>query len=328
MVILLLAIIPISMAEPASMWMEQNGNTINLMVNTSENSFGANAWIHFDSESVDITAIDFSGSPWQPLEGTGWSHQGDHVIITLTNFDGVAPGEYKIATMVVTGNGDSEITITKAEPVGVITQNITFTTQETNKAEGAEVIIGNGTGTTTIPIIVTNGDNVGAVDVTLSYDPSVVTINSVSDGDMDCTYTNLEHINEGWIRIGAVQGNNPGLDNFTLVNVNFEPASSDSQCNLELSVTTLKDSTPECIALNYTIRNGVYYSPKSGDANDDNVVDMADAAYIAKHVIGITGYETINEEYADVNGDGIIDMSDSMYLSKHIIGIAGYEILE
>lgn len=329
--ILLIATISAAAAEDApSMWMVQDGNTIDLMVNTSDNSSGANAWIHFDSACVNITDINFIGSPWQPMTRTGWSHQGDHGILALTNFDGVVAGEYKIAELTIDcvgGDCTSEITITKAEPVGVAVYNTTYICSDPVTNESV-ISIGDGTGAITIPILIDDAVNVGAVDVTLSYNPAVVMVTGVSSGDMDCTFTNLEHTSEGWIRVGAIQGENLGLSGqFTLLNVDFVPVGSNAQCALELSVTTHDDATPGCVAMSYSVSNGIYTSSIHGDANDDGVVDIADAAYIAKHVIGIAGYELIDVNAADVNGDGTVDMSDSMYLTKHVIGIAGYENL-
>lgn len=329
--ILLIAAVSMTAAEDApSMWMEQTPDgAIDLMVNTSENSSGANAWTHFDPACINITDMDFTGSPWQPMAGTGWSHQGDHVIMALTNFDGVDAGEYKIATIAVECIGTdctSEITITKAEPIGVVAHNTTYTC--TPAIDEALISIGDGSGDVTLPIVVTDAMDVGAVDVTLKYDPTVVTVTGVSGGDMDCTYTNLEHTSEGWIRIGAIQGDNPGLSGqFTLLNIDFKSVRSGASCPLELSVTTFKDATPDCSPLTYTTSNGTYTSSKNGDVNNDDVVDIADAAYIARHVIGMAGYEQIDEDAADVTGDGIIDMSDSMFLTKHVIGMPGFEIL-
>lgn len=325
----ILVSMPVSANDAPSMWMVQDGNTIDLMVNTSENSKGANAWIHFDQECINIADMDFTNSPWTAMTGTGWSHQGDHVIMALTNFDGVSPGEYKISTMTIECiecNCTSDIEITKAEPLGVVVHNMTYAC--TPPIDEAIISIGDGSGDVTLPIIVSDADNVGAVDVTLKFDPTIVTVTGVSDGDMDCTFTNIEHVSDGWIRLGAIQGDNPGLSGqFTLLNIDFESVSSDAMCPLEISVTTFKDATPECVTLNHTTCNGVYTSSKNGDSNGDDVVDIADAAYIAKHVIGIAGYEQIDEDAADVNGDGIIDMSDAMYLTKHIIGIEGFEEL-
>ena len=78
LVLLLLSIMTVATAEDApSMWMEQDGTDINLMVNTSAEASGVYAYVHFDPGMINITDVDFSGSPWQPLAGDGWSNQGD-----------------------------------------------------------------------------------------------------------------------------------------------------------------------------------------------------------------------------------------------------------
>ena len=331
LIILILTTVSFASADDApAMWMEQNGNRINLMVNTSEDSSGANAWVYFDSNHINITTVDFTGSPWQPLTEPGWSHQGDHIILTLVKFEGVPAGQYKIAELGVHClilNGTTEIIIEKAEPVGVQVHNLTFKCTDI-KETPAIISISDGIGTTTIPIKISNADNVGSVDVTLTYDPGVTRVVGIHNGNMDCTYTNLEHVDEGWIRVGAIQGDNLGLSgNFTLLNVDFEPVGSNVECELVISVTTFKDCTPDCNPLVYTVVNGTYRSILHGDANSDGIVDIADASYIAKHVIGIAGYEEIDKRAADVNGDNSVDMSDSMYLTKHVIGLSGYEQL-
>ena len=80
----------------------------------------------------------------------------------------------------------------------------------------------------------------------------------------------------------------------------------------------------------YIVRNGTYTCGVSlnGDVNGDSIVDIHDAMYLAKHVLGKPGFTTIDEEAADVNGDGEIKSSDAMYLAKHVIGASGYEELK
>jgi hypothetical protein len=223
--ILLIATISAATAEDApSMWMEQDGNTIDLMVNTSEVSDGANAWIHFDPACINITGVNFIGSPWVPLDGDGWSHQGDHVIMALTNFSGVAPGEYRIAKLTMDCVADdcvSVINITHAEPVGVVAYNTTFT----RVVEAVTTIsIADGRGNAVLPIMITDAKNVGVVDITLSYDPAIVTVTNVTPGAMNVTVMNLEHIADGWIRIGVYQTTIPGLSGeFALASISFAP---------------------------------------------------------------------------------------------------------
>lgn len=328
----LLAVMPVSAYDAPSMWMVHDvDDHLNLMVNTSDNSSGANAWIHFDPRCMNITGIDFTGSPWTPMTGTGWSHQYDHVIMSLTNFDGVAPGEYQIARMEVDCIADdctSNIEITHAEPLGVVTHNLSYTCDTPDPITSATIAIGDGVGTTSLPITVSDADGVGSCDVTLYFDPTIVTVTGISAGAMDCTFTNLEHVDEGWIRIGAHQGDNAGLmGEFTLVTVDLAPVGTNQKCSLNMSVTTFKDSTPTGNPMNYTVSNGTYTSSKNGDVDGNDIVDIADSAYLSKHVIGIAGYELIDISVADVDGNGIIDVADASYLAKHVIGIEGFEVL-
>jgi hypothetical protein len=64
--------------------------------------------------------------------------------------------------------------------------------------------------------------------------------------------------------------------------------------------------------------------PQTGDIDGDSEVTTSDAVYLAKHVVELSGYETI---FADGNIDGKDDgvtMSDAVYLAKHVVGLSGY----
>ncbi|MEA3281417.1 MAG: cohesin domain-containing protein [Euryarchaeota archaeon] len=194
----------------------------------------------------------------------------------------------------------------------------------------ATISIGNGSDIVTTSIAIEDGANVGACDITLTFNASVANVTNVADGDMDITMANLEHTQEGFVHIGTFQTSNPGLSgNITFANVTFEPVGNiGDTCSLNLSVTTFKDATPIGGEMPYIVRNGTYtVLLLNGDVNGDGVVDLYDATYLAKHLLGITGFEVIIVEAADVNDDGVIDVADSMYLAKYVLGIAGFEEL-
>jgi len=193
----------------------------------------------------------------------------------------------------------------------------------------ATISISNGSGIVTIPIAIEDGVNVGACDITLTFNASVVNVTDVTGGDMDVTMANLEQVHEGFVRIGTFQTDNPGLSgNIAFANVTFEPVGgSGDTCSLNLSVTTFKDATPIGNEMPYIVRNGTYAILLNGDVTGDGMVDIHDAMYLAKHVLGITGFEVIIVEAADVNDDKVIDIADSMYLAKYVLGIAGFEEL-
>jgi flagellar hook assembly protein FlgD len=191
----------------------------------------------------------------------------------------------------------------------------------------ATISIGDGCGIVTIPIEIENGADVGACDIILSYDPAIVNVTGVTGGDMDVTVANLEHAGDGWVRIGTYQTDNPGLSGqITFANVTFEPVGSSGNCSLNLSVRTFKDVTPDGNPMPYVVSNGTYMALLNGDVNGDGVVDMHDAMYLAKHVLGKSGFDVIITEAADVNDDKVIDIADSMHIAKYVLGITGFEL--
>ena len=63
---------------------------------------------------------------------------------------------------------------------------------------------------------------------------------------------------------------------------------------------------------------------KTGDINGNGQLTLVDAIYLAKHVGGFIGYETIYAD-GDINGDGKLTLVDAIYLAKHVGGFIGYE---
>ena len=83
--------------------------------------------------------------------------------------------------------------------------------------------------------------------------------------------------------------------------------------------------TPSRDELTVIARNRVGFY---GDVNGDGEVDIADANYLAKHILGVVGYEDADEAAADVDGSGNVDMADVMYLTKHVIGLEEFAELK
>ena len=64
----------------------------------------------------------------------------------------------------------------------------------------------------------------------------------------------------------------------------------------------------------------------TGDTDGSGEVDIADAMYLAKNVLGMSGFETIHAD-GDVDSSGEVDIADAMYLAKHVLGMSGFEVL-
>ena len=209
-----------------------------------------------------------------------------------------------------------------------MSSNVTWNFTTSSRVVEAIIGIGNVSGNVTIPITIENGTNVGAVDINITYNASVCMISDVTNGTFDWTFANLEYNGTGYARIGTIQIDNPGLNGrIILANVTFRSNSTNGTSSLNMSVTTFKDATPHCSKIPYIVQNGTYTAMMNGDVNGDGKVDIADAMYLAKHILGKSGFEVIIVGAADVNGDGEVDIADVMYLAKHILGKSGFEEL-
>ena len=61
-----------------------------------------------------------------------------------------------------------------------------------------------------------------------------------------------------------------------------------------------------------------------GDVNGDGRVNRQDRVYLARHLAGWTGYETVSEAAADVDANGKVNRQDRVYLARLLAGWTGY----
>ena len=266
----------------------------------------------------------------------------DGVVVDEARVDGL-PGNSDVAvgfswrpdttgscTLLVEADSDSEVSETDES-------NNTFDATADVRPEPAPPPSGvvvtipdvSATGMVTVPITIENVSNAGSCQLTLSYDPDVVIVSSACHSDFDSLFANLEDAASGSVSILAYQTSTPLDGDVIVANVTFKAVGkSGSSTPLDLDVTTLTDATPECNPIPYTIRNGSFTIFLNGDVNGDSRVDVADCMFLAKHLLGVSGFETIIEDAADVNGNGMIEASDCMYLAKHLAGMDGFEVLK
>ena len=65
----------------------------------------------------------------------------------------------------------------------------------------------------------------------------------------------------------------------------------------------------------------------NGDVSENGEVTLYDGMYIAKHLLGKPGFETMNGGVGEVSGNGQVTLYDAMYLAKHMMGESGFEVL-
>ena len=106
-----------------------------------------------------------------------------------------------------------------------------------------------------IPIRVERGVDVGSLDITITFDPTLLSVKSTQNGAFDSTTINPE-ADSGVVKVIAYQGASPGLNgNFTVAEITFE-ALGVGESTLDLEIVTLTDSTPQVNHLAYSISNG------------------------------------------------------------------------
>ena len=173
--------------------------------------------------------------------------------------------------------------------------------------------------------------NLGACTIQMDFDETIATVTGVTAGDMDVTVINDATAPIGQILIVAFQDGSPGLSgSVKIVDVTFTYI---NQCSLAasdlaLTVVCLKDSQAPAAVITHEITNGEYVAVLNGDVTYDGLVDSGDVMYLAKHLAGISGFESIVcMSTTDIDGVPHTDAADCSYLAKHIAGMTGYEDL-
>ena len=179
------------------------------------------------------------------------------------------------------------------------------------------------------PVMINNVVNAGVVRIDIHYDPSVVWVVDVADGDFDFITSSIDNA-AGVVRIGAMQVASSGLNgDVLLAEVTLQAKGGPGNTSaLSIDIKELKDATPQCNPIRTGVEDGIFtVSCLCGDVNGDGNVLLDDAMYLMKHCVKAPGFEQINECASDVNCDGAIEMADAMYLAKHCVGVQGFEKL-
>ena len=162
-----------------------------------------------------------------------------------------------------------------------------------------------------VPVNVSSTENIGAMDILLSYDPAVVTATGVasgtliSDTDLIANYTgtsgivnvsvaSLYGIN-GTGSIAVIQFYVKGCDDATspLTLSRVEAYDLDKPITDENGSVTGYEEILDIETVNATFTATGACGGLPGDIDGNGEVTMSDAVYLAKHVVGLSGYETI-----------------------------------
>jgi len=216
------------------------------------------------------------------------------------------------------------------------------------QAAGAVTVYVNDTGsdhgtTVDIPMMVSSTSNIGAMDISLTYDPAVISATGVvANGtliaatDLIANHTATSGIVN--ISVASLYGIN-GTGSIAIIQFHVDGSSSETS-PLTLSRAEaydldapIYDEYGNCtgyVELDVTTDNATFTVgaglPQDGNINGIGGVTLADAIYLAKHVAQMSGYETLHAD-GNINGIGGVTLADAIYLAKHVAGMSGYETL-
>lgn len=217
---------------------------------------------------VTLANVVFQGVSTAPIGATS---PLTLTVTTLSDSNGVPhPATVTSGVVTIAGSGGS-------------TTGTVITIQDAN---GNSSINGATNGVVPVSIVAKNVQNLAAATVTLSYDPSVVTVQSVSSGDIGRPTSNVNN-NAGTTTISTFSLTGKS-GNATIANLELKiVGSTGASTPLTIGVTTLSNSNANSIP--NTISSGqlsvVQYL--RGDMNCDNVVNIIDALLIAKYSVGL-----------------------------------------
>lgn len=188
-------------------------------------------------------------------------------------------------------------------------------------------------GTVQIPVTLDNADNIGSMDLVLTYDSSVLRATEVRKGSLTEDSIMQSNIVDGTIRIGVIDtGGISGSGSF--VNVIFEVIGTGKDVRSSTSVDpglermTITPTGSELVIesvgattfdgepVSITTINGMFsYGSMMGDCNRDGMITSVDALMALQMSIG-----TIPEDLvADIDGDGNVAAFDSLEIMKSAV---------
>jgi subtilisin family serine protease len=166
-----------------------------------------------------------------------------------------------------------------------------------------------------------SGDDIAGYEAMITFDPSVVQVESISGVDMADPQANIDNQN-GVFKIAQAQDS--GMTDPVLAEITFSiEADGEAATALEFNAAESDlndvngnmldaDLTPGAIDITKDEPTG-----EKGDVDGDGDVTSADATLAQRHIAGDN--VDINEDLADMDGDGSIDTGDVIEILNKVV---------
>jgi hypothetical protein len=254
------------------------------------------------------------------------SGSGSVVTIAFQVASGATPGATSPLTLSNISASDAS-----AGAVQITPQNGMFTIgiARTLSVPGAQGAPGS---TVTIPVMLSDGANVSALQFTLSFNPAILTPapNPVALGSLvPSGFTvNANTATAGQITVVISPPVQTPLPMFrsgsgSVVTIAFRVASGatpGATSPLTLSNISASDRNANAVAI--AAQNGTFtvLTVRRGDINQDGVINVQDLILLIRHLTGESPLSGAALQAADVNGDGQVNVQDVVRLIQHLTG--------
>lgn len=183
-----------------------------------------------------------------------------------------------------------------------------------------------------VTINIENNPGIVATKLNISYDSSVLTLNSVTDGGLLGTNTFMAGKNITSNPYSVIWEDSLSTENYsedgTILTLNFTVKDEAPVGTTPITVTYDTGSTfnRDLSYVQLNVVNGeVEITDRTpGDADGNGEITLMDVAFIKRYIAGDYGV-VIDESNADVNGDGIVNLMDVALIKRYLAG--GWDVV-
>ena len=253
------------------------------------------------------------------LGGAALSYQSDNASVTVSSNGTVTVAKGFVGTAKITITAAATSAYKQTTKTITVTVKANAETAATIKVESQNSLTGK---SLTVPVMLTKNSGIAGFGLTVKYDTSVLTLNSITVGSAisgNGTFSTNGDITT-WYTV----------DNTTvtgeLMQLNFTVKEDAPEGDTEVTVALTdgldsnlsdEDGNPVSVAITagkITVTRGIL-----GDVNGDGSVAIADVVLLNRSVLGKVTLTDTARKLGDVNGDGNISIADVVKLNRYVL---------
>ncbi|MDY6865547.1 MAG: cohesin domain-containing protein [Halobacteriota archaeon] len=119
-----------------------------------------------------------------------------------------------------------------------------------------------------VPVEINSGTNIVSVDLTVTFNPTLLSLENINDGEFDNIVVNLEDSDQGVVRVLSFQGESLGLNDTVTIGELELKALKEGESVLGLEIINLKDASNMSNPVNHSVSDGNIKITKAGSGDD------------------------------------------------------------